>query len=923
MSSVCWCAARSVPSFSFRRCFAPASSLRSCLCFCFCSSFLPPHPCSRGSKTCSHSFVTPSVVFASTSSHGLLFFNMHFFSSALLISAAATTALAHSGHAAHQGHAHLHHRQAAGSVLTTGANGYGDGQTHSRLEIGDIVANRPDQFVLLILAMSDFQARPGNSATSYWQIAGIHGVPRANWDSVSACASCGNADGYSTHDSILFPTWHRAYLALFEQEFLKSVSNVANRYPAGSRRDAMVAAAATMRLPYWDWAARADSGSSVLPSVLSSSSITVNGPNGQQTIANPFYQYNIPQASGMVYSPFTSWSRTLRYPTSNAASANSNAQSAVNAFANIQGSMQESVYNLLTVCNDYENFSNDNAGSSSASCSNSLEGIHNTIHTTAGGPGAGGVSGGHMTYLPLASFDPLFWIHHCNVDRLFALWQTIHPNSYGGSQVAPHNTWTIQSGSTQNADSPLMPFRRASGSYWTTNQVSNWATTFRYTYPEFLAGDGSRNSVVNFVNSLYGSSPSLTASSLSRRVEQQSIGNTTTPSPSSSAPVVQQPTSIASTVPTPIASAVPTSTTVPQPPATVITNPLSQTLAAIRQRLQRLGQSASQFTRPISNAFNNAFGRFGKRSLEASVDMNVGSDTASVSLDMGADTTALPSVGASIDSTTTSTTSEPQYVCNINTPRYTLNGSYSIYVFTGEPSTQDTTQWLGDANCAGTIGVMAGGDMAPELLISGSVPMTRHLQVKVQAGELQSMNEVDVTPYLATNLNWRIVKDGEEYHPEKVSGFKAALYSGSSSPATGDVLPEWAPMTPQIEVTKDKAGGCKSVEEAHDAWSQDQYPPQYSSPPVASTTSCTTTSTAAPVESTSAPVYPTSAPYPTGSSPAPYAPTGTAAPSAYGTSWVPSPSSSPIVPYTGAGAKASGNSLMGFAICAFAAMILL
>lgn len=33
------------------------------------------------------------------------------------------------------------------------------------------------------------------------------------------------------------------------------------------------------------------------------------------------------------------------------------------------------------------------------------------------------------------------------------MWQAIYPNSYGASQVAPGNTYTIAQGSTQNADS--------------------------------------------------------------------------------------------------------------------------------------------------------------------------------------------------------------------------------------------------------------------------------------------------------------------------------------------------------------------------------------------------------------------------------------------------------------------------------------
>ncbi len=39
------------------------------------------------------------------------------------------------------------------------------------------------------------------------------------------------------------------------------------------------------------------------------------------------------------------------------------------------------------------------------------------VHNTVGG------NGGHMTYPEVAAFDPIFFLHHANVDRLLALWQ--------------------------------------------------------------------------------------------------------------------------------------------------------------------------------------------------------------------------------------------------------------------------------------------------------------------------------------------------------------------------------------------------------------------------------------------------------------------------------------------------------------------
>jgi tyrosinase len=49
-----------------------------------------------------------------------------------------------------------------------------------------------------------------------------------------------------------------------------------------------------------------------------------------------------------------------------------------------------------------------------------VEGLHNSVHVWVGG---------HMGQIPYAAFDPIFWAHHCMIDRLWRLWQLRHPGS--------------------------------------------------------------------------------------------------------------------------------------------------------------------------------------------------------------------------------------------------------------------------------------------------------------------------------------------------------------------------------------------------------------------------------------------------------------------------------------------------------------
>ena len=49
-----------------------------------------------------------------------------------------------------------------------------------------------------------------------------------------------------------------------------------------------------------------------------------------------------------------------------------------------------------------------------------LEGLHNNVHVW---------TGGHMGQIAYAAFDPVFWAHHCMIDRIWRLWQLRHPGS--------------------------------------------------------------------------------------------------------------------------------------------------------------------------------------------------------------------------------------------------------------------------------------------------------------------------------------------------------------------------------------------------------------------------------------------------------------------------------------------------------------
>lgn len=616
------------------------------------------------------------------------------------------------------------------STNYTAVIGVASANVYPRLEIRQMYWNRPNQFLLLLLALQQWQAMPQSDKLSYYQIAGIHGVPRQDWDGVSQCDSCGGTDGYCPHDSVLFPAWHRVYMALFEQQFMSIVNQVVNTFPS-NRIAAMQGAASTMRFPFWDWAAAPKPGYPTFPTIVSMKYFNINGPTGQQTIVNPLFRFGFQDTSDLYYYPFTQWKFTFRYPTDDSATASSTEPSVIAAFDNIRTSLQDQVYQLFSTCTDYLHFSNDDAGSSSTSCSNSLEAIHNTVHTTSGGPGNSSVAGGHMTYLPTAAFDPVFWLHHNNVDRLFAMWQAINPGSYGGSQTAPHSTWTIPQGSVQDQNSPLTPMHKdAAGNFYTTDDVEDW-TQFKYTYPEFADSDGSAASINSYINKLYGPSATATAGSSKR---------TAAPEPVADSPV---------TIPTdlPLAS-VAVSSVIPQSTGFPLAN-------ATGSLLNNTASVASNLTSPTQANNGSLF----------------------------------------------------QYVANIKSPRYMLNGSYVVYLFNGPAASDVPSTWITDPSLIGPYGVLATlgpGMNNMTLMAAGSIPLTRSLTNSVADGIIPDLSEEVVVPYLQTYLNWRIAgPDGDEVMPDDLPGFDIKVYSSTASiPSDPATLPKFSDFIPLEDVTK-------------------------------------------------------------------------------------------------------------------------
>ncbi|PWW80406.1 Di-copper centre-containing protein [Tuber magnatum] len=368
-----------------------------------------------------------------------------------------------------------------------------------RQEIRALQSTNPDMFNLYILGLQRMQSLPKTDRLSWFQIAGIHGRPYTAWDSVRGN---GNASGYCTHSSILFLTWHRPYLALYEQSLFENVKAAVAAFPPGPTKDKFTRLVPSFRMPYWDWAADAR----VPDVVLREQTIEVETATGRQRIRNPLYSYNFGSIDRREFpeNRFNTWLNTVRYPNlANVAAQMRQIETFPNPGTNGLN-LRDRVYALLSR-NNYRNFaffSNDGWNNNGHPDDyDSLESVHNTIHGTIGG-------GGHMSTPAYAGFDPIFWLHHTNVDRIFALWQVLNPSSYVVDQRARYSTFWSQANGTEGPNTTLLPFHQNQTTYWTSLTCRN-LKIFGSTYPELVdwgvvSPDQVRLNVQRAVQTLYG-----------------------------------------------------------------------------------------------------------------------------------------------------------------------------------------------------------------------------------------------------------------------------------------------------------------------------------------------------------------------------------------------------------------------------------
>ncbi|MGA7731663.1 MAG: tyrosinase family protein [Chloroflexia bacterium] len=199
-----------------------------------------------------------------------------------------------------------------------------------------------------------------------------------------------------------FFSWHRYFLYLLEKQLQTYVAGVA--------------------LPYWDWTD--PSGTLLVADFL--------GPNGDSTssyeVRQGYFAKEAP-GTGSNTTPTPSWwpasltgwnLHTAFGSGAGALKRNIGLASALPSVTTIRSTLDKTTYH------DFQNAVESGSGTSPS------HGLHNSLHGWFG-------SGAHMASTIYSPFDPIFYLHHCNADRLWALWQmdgheTEYPTSGGDAE---------------------------------------------------------------------------------------------------------------------------------------------------------------------------------------------------------------------------------------------------------------------------------------------------------------------------------------------------------------------------------------------------------------------------------------------------------------------------------------------------------
>lgn len=267
-----------------------------------------------------------------------------------------------------------------------------------RRDIAKLGGPWSDTMLWYARAVGTLWARPLRERTSWLYLAAIHGFDKDGWTRqrlISATTptprpeEMGELFDQCQHAGWFFLPWHRGYLAAFEAILADWIES------NGGPDD--------WALPYWNYLNSANAGARDIPQEFLDSTLP-----GTAT-PNPLAHARRGPATRLGPQPWIPVDISLAEQTG------------------------ESVYTSIPGTLGY-----GGPISGFTQQGNAYGGVesnpHNYVHVMVGGDMSPSPKG--WMYDPnFAALDPVFWVHHCNIDRLWAAWMTDPGNSQEKSQA--------------------------------------------------------------------------------------------------------------------------------------------------------------------------------------------------------------------------------------------------------------------------------------------------------------------------------------------------------------------------------------------------------------------------------------------------------------------------------------------------------
>lgn len=299
--------------------------------------------------------------------------------------------------------------------------------------------NNPD-LLWYARAVGEMQSRALNDETSWWFFAGIHGH---NWNNLPSPPNIPTSPQPTSsqqakywnqcqHGTWFFLPWHRGYLLALEKVLRGIIQEIDGP--------------ADWALPYWNYFG--PDTQYQIPSAFTVPTLPDGKPN--PLLVNARYG---PKNNGNISIPLAAWN------------INQNCQKNVS----FEGDQP-----------DYYGGSSTGFEHSGYADRGSIEdNPHNIVHVAIGGQNPLTGRGGLMSVPDTAGLDPIFYLHHCNIDRMWAEWNK------AGKDNPQEKTWL--NGPTATGDRKFyMPNPDQSAWEFTPEMVTD-VTQLGYDYEEIAS----------------------------------------------------------------------------------------------------------------------------------------------------------------------------------------------------------------------------------------------------------------------------------------------------------------------------------------------------------------------------------------------------------------------------------------------------